>query len=141
MNSDTYNEGKTALLTGTRKVDCAYIFYTTDTTKEVGKDLTAATIDTMCSTVHGVLRTKGIISESSTATKSKFTLTTRGGERLGINTPDFSAGVKVYAVALVTAGLTQHQDILLVSTKLTQPAVVPAGTDIVITVTTDAKEE
>ena len=138
MNFDTYNEGKTASLTGDRKVDCAYIFYTTDTAKEVGKDLTAATIDTMCSTVHGVLRTKGIICESATETELKFTLTTRGGTRLGINTPDFLAGVKVYAVALATSGCTQPQDILLVSTKLTQPAVVPAGTDIVITVTMDA---
>jgi hypothetical protein len=138
MNFDTYNEGKAACLTGDRKVDCAYIFYTTDTTKEVGKDLTAATIGVMCSTVHGVLRTKGIICESATETESKFTLTTRGGKRLGVSTPDFSAGVKVYAVALATSGRTQPQDILLVSTKLTQPVVVPAGTDIVITVTMDA---
>jgi hypothetical protein len=137
MNFDTYNEGKAACLSGERKVDCAYIFYTTGPIKEIFKELTADTIDTMCTNDCGVLRTKGVICESASDGVLKFTLTTRGGNRLGVLTPDFAAGVKIYAVALATSGCTQPQDILLVSTNLTQKATVPVGTDIVITVTMD----
>lgn len=112
------------------KIDCAYIFYTTDDIKTINKELSAEAIDLMCDYTHGILRTKGII---CTDNKS-VTITSQGGERLGINTPEFTSGVKVYAIAVVSAGITQKDDVLLMYTELTDPAIVPAGTNIIVTV-------
>lgn len=122
-----------------KKIDCAYIFYTRTDSKPLLESLTAPTIALMCDDTHGVIRTKGVICESTQDNIKKFTITTKGGQRLGVNTPDFAAGVKIYGVALVASGYIQTDDILIVSTELTQMANMPAGADIAITITTEDK--
>lgn len=137
MNFDSYNDGITACLAGTKSVDCAYIFYATDTadiTKTILPSLTADTIHTVCDTTHGVLRTKSVICKSGNTSNLDLIITSRGGERLGVNTPEFSAGAVIYNIAIVTSGNVQEEDILLVSTELTDQPRVPAGTDVVVTV-------
>lgn len=112
------------------QINCAYIFYTSKDPKIVSFGITADNVDSLCDSTHGVIRTKGVICKDD----NTIDITSRGGERLGINSLEFSAGVKVYAIAVATAGYTQREDTLLMYTELTNPATVPAGTNIIVTV-------
>jgi hypothetical protein len=137
MNFNSYTQGKMMCLSEGRSIDCAYIFYTTDDSPVLLPSLTAANIDLVCSEKCGVLRSKGVICKNIENSTLNITLTSQGGKRLGINTPEFTAGVKVYNIALAVSGDNPEDDILMVSTELTQPYTIPAGTHIV----TDIKIE
>ena len=135
MFLNTYSEGIAACLSGDRKIDGAYIFYTTGDTVSVNPELDAATVESLyCDATKGVLRTRGVICSNVTLSDISFTLTSKGGEELSVTSPGFGAGVNVYNIVLVTTGVDKSKDILLLSTELTNVKV-PAGADIAFTVT------
>lgn len=131
MNFDSYNKGQALCLAEGKTIDCVYIFYTTSEGREILPELTPSQIDIMCGEHHGVLRSKGVICKNITDKELQFIITSKGGKRLGVNTPEFSAGVKIYNVALAVSGNNVKDDILMVSTPLTPVVTVPAGTHII----------
>lgn len=138
MFFNTYSKGMAACLAGSGKIDGAYVFYTTTEPLALTGGLEPSTIATThCTEKQGILRTKGVVCSNALPTQLSFTLTSKGGEELSSKSPAFSAGVSIYAIALVVTGADQAKDILLMSTKLTDLPKVPAGAAIAFTMTLD----
>lgn len=135
MKFETYQKGQAICLAEGKCIDCVYIFYTIEEGREVLPDLTPNTIDIMCNSTCGVLRTRGVICKTVDDSNLQITFTSKGGEKIGVNTPEFTAGAKIYNVVLAISGNTYNEDVLMVSTPLTPYANVPAGTQIVMDVT------
>lgn len=135
MFLNTYSEGIAACLSGERKIDGAYIFYTAGEPASISPELDATAVESLhCDATKGVLRTKGVVCSNVTLSDISFTLTSKGGEELSARSPGFGAGVNIYNIVLVTTGVDKSKDILLLSTELTNTKV-PAGADIAFTVT------
>ena len=78
MKLDTYTKALAACLSGTKKVDCAYIMYTTTDSAPEITDFNSLVLDD----THGVARTKSIIL-SDVSDDITFTLTSHKSEVLG----------------------------------------------------------
>jgi hypothetical protein len=134
MVFDSYIQGKELCARDGRNIDCVYIFYTTDEPRPIAPSLRADNLSPVCSDTLGVLRSKGVICKKISDNKLHITFTSKNGKRLGINTPEFLAGVKVYNIGLVVSGHTPEEDILMMSTELTPAKVIPAGSNIIMEV-------
>ena len=134
MVFDSYTQGKELCARDGRNIDCVYIFYTTDEPRTIAPSLRADNLSPVCSDNLGVLRSKGVICKKISDNKLHITFTSKNGKRLGVNTPEFLSGVKVYNIGLVVSGHTPEEDILMMSTELTPAKVIPAGSNIIMEV-------
>ena len=127
MKLDTYNKGLAACLSSDKKVDCAYILYTTESVAPDVPYFNTVQPDNK----HGVARTKSIIL-SDYKDNITFTLTSHNAKPLGELNP--YSGVNVYGIALVVSDDHVDKDIPMYYHKLDNMIKLTENSDIAVNV-------
>lgn len=128
MKLETYTKALAACLSGTKKVDCAYIMYTTKDNAPETVDFTNLPVDE----AHGIARTKSIIL-SDVSENITFTLTSHNAEVIG--GVSLTSGANVYGIALVVSDANRDKDIPMYYHGLETMVKVTTNSDIAVNVT------
>jgi hypothetical protein len=128
MKLETYTKALAACLAGNKKVDCAYIMYTTESIAPTVK----TSSDLILNETKGIARTKSIIISDVKEDSIQFTLTSHNAEILGELA--FASNVKVYGIALVVSDESVGKDLILYYESLPKMLKVTEGTDIAVNV-------
>ena len=128
MKLNTYTRALAACLSGTKKVDCAYIMYTTKDSAPEITDFSNIPLDDS----NGLARTKSIILSDVSDTIT-FTLTSHNAENIG--GAALTTGANVYGIALVVSDEHREKDIPMYYYPLESMVKVTANSDIAVNVT------
>lgn len=145
MKFDDYSINLAKCLLSDKKIDCVYLFYATDNANySVNSSLKAKGISDVCTSTTNVYRSKSVACSEVSGEGITLTVTSKNGESLGSSSPEFNAGVYIYGVAAVVSDDTKTEGVytrdgLLFYNEIS-PVVVPAGSDIAMTINIDLME-